>query len=93
MGRTWSYDSPWDLYAMSMFNTIVNVSESPLVPGLLYVGTDDGLIQISEDGGKTFKRFPGQQTHSDKHAIAFFLHFPVIAPEACFYMGNGNTQL
>jgi photosystem II stability/assembly factor-like uncharacterized protein len=45
MGRTWSYDSPWDLYAMSMFNTVMNISESPLVPGLIYVGTDDGDIK------------------------------------------------
>ena len=27
------------------------LDESPLVEGLLYVGTDDGLVQVSEDGG------------------------------------------
>ncbi|MEM7278039.1 MAG: glycosyl hydrolase, partial [Pseudomonadota bacterium] len=56
MGRTWSFDSPWDLYAMSMFNTIVNVSQSPLDENLIYAGTDDGLIQVTEDGGKTWRR-------------------------------------
>ena len=56
MGRTWSYDSPWDLYAMSVSNKIVNVSESPLVPGLIYVGTDDGLIHVTEDGGANWRR-------------------------------------
>jgi photosystem II stability/assembly factor-like uncharacterized protein len=56
MGRTWSYDAHWDLYAMSMFNTITSLSESPLVPGLVYVGTDDGLIQVSEDDGQTWRR-------------------------------------
>ncbi len=56
MGRTWSYDSSWDLYAMSMFNTVVNVSESPLVEGLIYAGTDDGLIQVTEDGGQNWRR-------------------------------------
>ena len=47
MGRTWSFDSPWDLYAMSSFNTITSLSESPLVEGLVYAGTDDGFIQVT----------------------------------------------
>jgi photosystem II stability/assembly factor-like uncharacterized protein len=36
------------------YGTIVTVSESPLVPGLLWVGTDDGNIQVSRDGGATW---------------------------------------
>ncbi len=56
MGRTWSYDAAWDLYAMSMFNTVTSLSESPLVPGLVYAGTDDGLIQITEDNGQTWRK-------------------------------------
>jgi photosystem II stability/assembly factor-like uncharacterized protein len=62
MGREWSFDSPWDLYAMSKFSTITSLSESPLVEGLLYAGTDDGLIQVSEDGGANWRqidRLPG----------------------------------
>jgi hypothetical protein len=38
------------------------VDESPLKAGGLYVGTDDGLLQISEDDGKTWRKaedFPG----------------------------------
>ncbi len=56
MGRTWSYDAPWDLYAMSMFNTTTSLSESPLVPGLIYAGTDDGIIQVTENNGETWRR-------------------------------------
>ncbi len=56
MGRTWSFDSSWDLYAMSQFNTVTSLSESPLVPGLIYAGTDDGLIQVSENGGQSWRR-------------------------------------
>ncbi len=62
MGRTWSYDAPRDLWAMSQFNTITSLSESPLVAGLVYAGTDDGLIQITEDGGanwRTVNKLPG----------------------------------
>ncbi|MEM7283124.1 MAG: glycosyl hydrolase, partial [Pseudomonadota bacterium] len=56
MGRTWSYNAPWDLFAMSMFNTVTSLSESPLVPGLIYAGTDDGIIQITEDNGQNWRR-------------------------------------
>jgi len=55
MGRVWSIDAPWDLLAMSMYGTITNIAESPLDENLLYVGTDDGLIQVSEDGGVTWR--------------------------------------
>ena len=79
MGRTWSYDSPWDLYAMSMFNTIVNISESPVVPGLIYVGTDDGLIQVTEDGGRNWRRIdklPGVPDRFFVNDIKADLHDP-----------------
>jgi photosystem II stability/assembly factor-like uncharacterized protein len=56
MGRTWSPDALWDHGAMSMFSTITSLSESPLAEGLIYAGTDDGLVQVTEDGGKTWRR-------------------------------------
>ncbi len=46
----------------SFYGNIVALAESPLVEGLLYVGTDDGLVQVSEDGGASWRRierFPG----------------------------------
>ncbi len=55
MGRTWSYDAPRDLLAMSSYNTIVNISQSPINPDVLYAGSDDGLISITEDGGETWR--------------------------------------
>ena len=55
MGRVWSVDAPWDLYAMSSFGTITSLSESPLVEGLLYAGTDDGRIHVSENGGDSWR--------------------------------------
>jgi photosystem II stability/assembly factor-like uncharacterized protein len=32
--------------------TIVTISESPLKPGIIWVGTDDGNVQLTVDGGK-----------------------------------------
>ncbi|WP_040490424.1 VPS10 domain-containing protein [Indibacter alkaliphilus] len=55
MGATQSWDSPWDVFAMSNYGTITSLSESPLVEGLIYAGTDDGLLQVTEDDGKSWR--------------------------------------
>jgi photosystem II stability/assembly factor-like uncharacterized protein len=36
------------------YDTIFAVAESPVVKGLIWAGTDDGLIQITRDGGKNW---------------------------------------
>ncbi len=62
MGRYWSIDAVAKHNSTSIYGNIVALDESPLVAGLLYVGTDDGLVQVSEDGGATWRRettFPG----------------------------------
>ncbi|MBR9922647.1 MAG: glycosyl hydrolase [Bacteroidetes bacterium] len=56
MGQTWSWDAPWDFFAMSTYNTITSLAESPLQEGLIYAGTDDGLIQVTEDGGANWRK-------------------------------------
>ena len=54
-GSTWEIISP-DLTKGKKegnvpFGTLTTISESPFQFGLLYVGTDDGLVEISKDGG------------------------------------------
>jgi photosystem II stability/assembly factor-like uncharacterized protein len=56
MGRQWSVDGLWDHGAMSQFGTITSLSESRLAEGLIYAGTDDGLIQVTEDGGASWRK-------------------------------------
>jgi photosystem II stability/assembly factor-like uncharacterized protein len=56
MGRVWSIDATWDLFAMSQYNNITSIGESPLDENLIYVGTDDGLIQVTEDGGNNWRK-------------------------------------
>ena len=36
------------------YGTVVSVSESPVMPGVVWAGTDDGNLQVSRDGGQTF---------------------------------------
>jgi len=58
MGRQWSSTAPWDLFAMSNYNTITSLAESPIQAGLLWAGTDDGLLQFSADGGASWTATP-----------------------------------
>ncbi len=56
MGGVQSWDNAWDLPAMSVYNTISSLAESPVQAGLVYAGTDDGIIQVSEDDGGTWTK-------------------------------------
>ena len=51
---------------VSNWSTAVTVAESPVVPGVLWMGTDDGNIQVSRDGGATWtevsRNLPGGTT-------------------------------
>ena len=79
MGRVPSIDAAYDLFAMSKFGNITSISESPVVEDLLYVGTDDGLIQVSEDGGATWHKVDqiyGVPEYSFVNDIKADLHDP-----------------
>ncbi len=41
------------------YSNIVTIAESPLLPGVLWVGTDDGNVQLSKDGGATWNNVGG----------------------------------
>jgi len=56
MGRVWSVDAVAKNDSTSMYGSIIGLSESPLVEGLIYAGTDDGLIQVTEDDGENWRR-------------------------------------
>lgn len=62
LGRQQSVDAIARNGSTSFFGTIITITESPKVEGLLYVGTDDGLVQVTEDGGANWRKissFPG----------------------------------
>lgn len=56
MGQIWGIDAIFKNVWTSPYGTIVALSESPIKQGLLYVGTDDGIIQVSEDDGMTWRK-------------------------------------
>jgi photosystem II stability/assembly factor-like uncharacterized protein len=62
MGKVWDRAAISRHEGTAPYGNISTLDESPLKKGLLYVGTDDGLVQVSKDGGATWTRiekFPG----------------------------------
>ncbi len=62
MGKIQNVDAVSKNRSTSIYGTAVSLSESPMVEGLIYVGTDDGLIHVTEDDGETWRKvglFPG----------------------------------
>ncbi len=60
MGEVQRPDAVAKHNSTSIYGNIVALHESPLVEGLIYVGTDDGLVQVTEDGGRTWRRQDSQ---------------------------------
>ncbi|MCC6407047.1 MAG: glycosyl hydrolase [Planctomycetes bacterium] len=62
MGRVWEVDAVAKNSSTSFYGNSVAFSESPLDERTLFVGTDDGLVHATRDGGATWTRiesFPG----------------------------------
>ena len=56
MGRVWSADAIAKNDSTSMYGSAIGLSESPVVEGLIYVGSDDGILSVTEDGGANWRR-------------------------------------
>ena len=62
MDQYWSWDAVVKDVSTSLWGTGVSFSESRVDENLLYAGTDDGVISITENGGKNWNKvstFPG----------------------------------
>lgn len=56
MGRIWSVNAVAKNDSTSIYGSVISLAESPLEEGLIFAGTDDGLIQVSENDGETWQR-------------------------------------
>jgi photosystem II stability/assembly factor-like uncharacterized protein len=56
MGKLWGPDAVSKHVSTSFYGNCVALAESPKKEGRLYVGTDDGLIQVTDDGGTTWRK-------------------------------------
>lgn len=62
MGKIWPMDAVAKNGSTSRYGAGVSLDESRLKKGLIYVGSDDGQISITEDGGQNWRQinsFPG----------------------------------
>jgi photosystem II stability/assembly factor-like uncharacterized protein len=62
MGKHWSVDAVAKNVSTSLYGIVISLDESPVKENLLYAGTDDGLIQVTEDAGRNWAKvdkFPG----------------------------------
>jgi photosystem II stability/assembly factor-like uncharacterized protein len=57
-----------DNSAAEMHTTIFSISESPKDGNLIWVGTDDGNVQLTRDGGKTWKNVVGNVSGLPAHS-------------------------
>jgi photosystem II stability/assembly factor-like uncharacterized protein len=84
-GATWDVVSP-DLtrqitidpqYLISPYGTLLWIDESPRRRGWLAVGTDDGLIHVTEDGGSTWRQaapIPGVPDRAQMRRVLHSAH-------------------
>lgn len=56
MGKVWGMDAVAKNASTAFFGNASALAESPKKDGLIYIGTDDGLVQITEDGGKNWRK-------------------------------------
>lgn len=77
MGQVWSQDAVMKNKSTSIYGNIVAMDESPKVKGLLYVGTDDGCVQVSENEGSSWTKytsFPGIPENTRVNMMMASLH-------------------
>ncbi len=92
MGRSWSIDELARKGSMAQISTI---AESPLDENILYVGSGDGLISYTKNGGKTWKKaisVPGLPKYARIHQIIASRFDKQIAYAACEDFVGGNYK-
>jgi photosystem II stability/assembly factor-like uncharacterized protein len=56
MGKVWSVDAVAKNGSTDIYGNLTTIAESQFDENTIYIGTDDGLIQITNDGGKTWTK-------------------------------------
>jgi photosystem II stability/assembly factor-like uncharacterized protein len=80
-----------DITGEEYYSTIYAISESPLTKGVIWVGSNDGPVHVTKDGGKTWKNVtpPDLETGGRVQSIEASPHNPAKAYFAVYrYMLN-----
>lgn len=91
MGRSWSKD---ELAGKGAMAQIATIAESPLDENILYTGSRDGLIHMTADGGKSWKKgkIEGLPDNAQVHHIVASHHNKDVAYAACNHFLTGDYQ-
>jgi photosystem II stability/assembly factor-like uncharacterized protein len=56
MDKVWSVDAVAKNQSTSFYGAVIALTESPLQEGLLYAGSDDGVMHVTKDGGGNWNK-------------------------------------
>ena len=70
-GRLWSVDAVARNTSTSYAGSVTALAESPKAEGLLYAGTDDGLLHVTEDGGTSWRMVASIPGVPDSSFVAY----------------------
>ncbi|MDX2302491.1 MAG: hypothetical protein NW226_06800 [Microscillaceae bacterium] len=72
--------------------TIFTIAESPLDEKIIWVGTDDGNVQVTQDGGKTWTNTVANITGLPKNTWCYHIEASVHAPGTAYAVFEGHAR-
>jgi len=69
-----------DVTGAENFTSLVTLAPSPVQPGVIWAGSDDGRIHVTRDGGETWTSVEGNLVRSGDHGVPDHTWVPHIAP-------------
>ncbi|CAI8230392.1 MAG: Dispase autolysis-inducing protein [SAR116 cluster bacterium] len=92
LGKQQSWDNPWDVFAMSNYNTITSLSESEAQEGLIWAGTDDGIIQFTTNGGESWTKIPVTQLGLPERAFVNDIKADLFDPNTVYVSLDNHKE-
>ena len=92
MGKSWSMD---EMVSNSSMAQIASIAESPIYENILFVGSGDGLISYTNDGGKTWMKASsteGLPKYARIHQIIASNFDKLVAYAACHNFVDGDYR-
>ena len=80
-----------DNSAAEMHTTLYSISESPLSPGLIWVGTDDGNLQLTRDSGEHWTNLTGNLKGVPKSSWESWVQAGTFAPGTAYVALDRHT--
>ncbi len=72
--------------------TIFTIAESPITDEVIWVGTDDGNIQLTKDGGKTWENLVKNITGLPANTWCYHIEASVHGKEIAYAVFDGHTK-